>query len=212
MFENNDEVFSLTLLRTMDLIIILIIAFFIGTVFGFIFQRSQFCMTLILTESFLFNNHRRMVSLISAILFSIILFNIVIFSGLVDSFNFLQNIGVNPKFFMAPLILERHIIGGLIFGFGMVLAGGCVAGILFRIGEGQLSSVIGFIGLMLGFVGAFLLEPLYLFNSTVVYPSGTLLPTILGVEPNIFAIIVILFFLLIVLTLHYRFNILEIRK
>jgi uncharacterized membrane protein YedE/YeeE len=196
----------------MDFIIILIIAFFIGTVFGFIFQRSQFCMTLILTESFLFNNHRKMVSLISAILFSMILFNIAIFSRLVDSFNLLKNIGVNPEFFIAPLILERQIIGGLFFGFGMILAGGCVAGILFRIGEGQLSSVIGFIGLMSGFVGAFLLEPLYLFNNTVFYPSGILLPMILGIEPNIFTIIVILFLLLIVLTLHYRFNILEIRK
>lgn len=197
----------------MDFIIVLIIAFVIGTVLGFIFQKSQFCMTLILTESFLFNNHRRMVGLIAAILFSTMLFNIALFSGLIENFNLLQNVGVNPEFFKAPLILERHIIGGLIFGFGMILAGGCVAGILFRIGEGQLSSVIGFIGIMSGFAGAFLLETLHLFeNSIAVYPSGLLLPMILGVEPIIFTIIVILFFLLIVLVLHYKFNVLAIRK
>jgi uncharacterized membrane protein YedE/YeeE len=154
-----------------------------------------------------------MVGLIAAILFSTILFNIALFSGLIENFNLLQNVGVNPAFFIAPLILERHIIGGLIFGFGMILAGGCVAGILFRIGEGQLSSVIGFIGLMSGFAGAFLLETLHLFeNSIAVYPSGLLLPMILGVEPIIFTIIVILFFLLIVLALHYKFNVLAIRK
>ncbi|WP_455369400.1 YeeE/YedE thiosulfate transporter family protein [[Eubacterium] cellulosolvens] len=197
----------------MDFIIILIIAFFIGTTLGFIFQKSQFCMTLILTESFLFNNHRRMVGLIAAILFSTILFNIAVFSGLIENYNLLQNVGVNPAFFKAPLILERHIMGGLIFGFGMILAGGCVAGILFRIGEGQLSSLIGFIGLMSGFAGAFLLEKLYLLEGIIViYPSGLLLPTILGVRPIIFTIIAILFFLLIILALHYKFNVLAIRK
>jgi uncharacterized membrane protein YedE/YeeE len=197
----------------MDFIIVLIIAFVTGIVLGFIFQRSQFCMTLILTESFLFNNHRRIVGLIAAILFSTILFNIALYSGLIENFNLLQNVGVNPEFFKAPLILERDIIGGLIFGFGMILAGGCVAGILFRIGEGQLSSVIGFIGLMLGFAGAFLLETLYLFeNSIAVYPSGVLLPMILGVEPIIFTIIAIISLFLILLILHYRFNVLAIRK
>lgn len=197
----------------MDFIIVLIIAFVIGTVLGFIFQRSQFCMTLILTEFFLFKNHRRMVGLTAAILFSTILFNIAVFSGLIENFNLLQNVGVNPAFFKAPLILERHIIGGLIFGFGMILAGGCVAGILFRIGEGQLSSVIGFIGLMSGFAGAFLLETLYLFeNSIAVYPYGLLLPMILGIDSIIFTIIVILFFLLVVFALHYRISIHSLKK
>jgi uncharacterized membrane protein YedE/YeeE len=197
----------------MDFMIVLIIAFVIGAVLGFIFQRSQFCMTLILTESFLFNNHRRIVGLIATILFSTILFNIALYSGLIENFNLLQNVGVNHEFFKAPLILERHIIGGLIFGFGMILAGGCVAGILFRIGEGQLSSLIGFIGLMSGFAGAFLLEKLYLFeNSIAVYPSGLLLPMILGVDPIIFTIIAIIFLFLILLILHYRFNVLAIRK
>jgi uncharacterized membrane protein YedE/YeeE len=154
-----------------------------------------------------------MVGLIAAILFSIILFNLAVFSGLIENYNLLQNVGVNPSFFKAPLILERHIIGGLIFGFGMILAGGCVAGILFRIGEGQLSSVIGFIGLMLGFAGAFILEPLYLFeNSVVVYPSGLLLPIILGVESIIFVIIAIMFLFFLLLLFHYRFNMLTIRK
>jgi uncharacterized membrane protein YedE/YeeE len=197
----------------MDFMIVLIIAFVIGAVLGFIFQRSQFCMTLILTKSFLFNNHRRIVGLIATILFSTILFNIALYSGLIENFNLLQNVGVNHEFFKAPLILERHIIGGLIFGFGMILAGGCVAGILFRIGEGQLSSLIGFIGLMSGFAGAFLLEKLYLFeNSIAVYPSGLLLPMILGVDPIIFTIIAIIFLFLILLILHYRFNVLAIRK
>lgn len=197
----------------MDFTIILIIAFVIGMVLGFIFQRSQFCMTLILTESFLFRNHRRMIGLITAILFSTILFNIAVFSGLIENFNLLQNVGINPEFFKASSILERHIIGGLIFGFGMILAGGCVAGILFRIGEGQLSSVIAFIGLMSGFVGAFLLETLYLFEkSSVIYSSALVLPMILSVEPITFTIITVLFFLLIVLALYYRFSLLSIKK
>jgi uncharacterized membrane protein YedE/YeeE len=192
----------------MDFITVLIIAFVTGTILGFVFQRSQFCMTLILTESFLFRNHRRLMGLVTAIIVSTILFNIIVFFGLNENFNLLQNVGVNPEFFKVPLVLERHVIGGLIFGFGMILAGGCVAGTLFRIGEGQLSSIIAFIGLISGFAGTFLLEKIYPFgNSIPIYPSALLLPIILGVEPIFFIIIIALFFLLIILAFYYRFSI-----
>ena len=41
-------------------------------------------------------------------------------------------------------------IGGLMFGVGMVIAGGCVSGTLYRIGEGYLASWASLLGILLG--------------------------------------------------------------
>src|SRR5712691_366272 len=41
-------------------------------------------------------------------------------------------------------------VGGVLFGIGMVVAGGCVSGTLYRIGEGYLASWASLIGILLG--------------------------------------------------------------
>lgn len=166
----------------MDFTIVLLIAFVTGVVLGFLFQKGQFCMTLMLTESVFFKSHKRIAGFVGAILVSVVLFNFATFLGVNDNFNLLRQVGVNPKFFQAPLAIDRSLIGGLIFGFGMILAGGCVAGVLFRIGEGQLSSVIAFFGIMAGFATAIALEIVGVIGlEASLYPPGVLLSHILQV-------------------------------
>jgi hypothetical protein len=41
-------------------------------------------------------------------------------------------------------------VGGLLFGVGMVLAGGCVSGTLWRMGEGYLNSWVAMAGILVG--------------------------------------------------------------
>src|ERR1051326_6500982 len=41
-------------------------------------------------------------------------------------------------------------VGGILFGVGMVLAGGCVSGTLYRIGEGYLASWASLFGILVG--------------------------------------------------------------
>jgi hypothetical protein len=41
-------------------------------------------------------------------------------------------------------------LGGVIFGIGMVLAGGCASGTLYRIGEGYVTSLVALVGMLLG--------------------------------------------------------------
>lgn len=43
-----------------------------------------------------------------------------------------------------------YLLGGLVFGAGMVLAGGCVSGCLFKTGAGNLNSMAGLVGIPLG--------------------------------------------------------------
>ncbi|MEM4250212.1 MAG: YeeE/YedE thiosulfate transporter family protein, partial [Candidatus Bathyarchaeia archaeon] len=167
----------------MDFQVTLLLALAIGVILGFIFQRGQFCMTLMLTESTLFRNHRRLSGLILAMLVSVILFNVSVSLGLRDRLNLLSSSDVDPSFFQAPLVIERSLLGGLVFGIGMILAGGCVAGILFRIGEGQLSSAVSFLGMMVGFALAMVLEALGVLGSEIaLFPPGVLLPQILQVS------------------------------
>lgn len=42
------------------------------------------------------------------------------------------------------------LVGGLVFGIGMVVAGGCVSGTLYRIGEGYIASWASLVGILVG--------------------------------------------------------------
>ena len=42
------------------------------------------------------------------------------------------------------------VVGGLLFGFGMVLAGGCSSGSIYRMGEGYTASAVAVLGMVLG--------------------------------------------------------------
>lgn len=58
-----------------------------------------------------------------------------------------------PKIHVWPLG-ANVLVGGLLFGLGMVLAGGCVSGTLWRIGEGYVGSLVALGGILLGLEGA----------------------------------------------------------
>ena len=55
-------------------------------------------------------------------------------------------IQLNPK----PLVYLNYLVGGLVFGVGMVLAGGCVSGCLYKAGAGNLNSMAGLVGIPVG--------------------------------------------------------------
>ena len=54
-----------------------------------------------------------------------------------------------PNAHITPLGLNL-VVGGLLFGVGMVVAGGCVSGTLYRIGEGYLASWASLGGILVG--------------------------------------------------------------
>jgi uncharacterized membrane protein YedE/YeeE len=49
-----------------------------------------------------------------------------------------------------PMWWLNYLIGGAIFGVGMVLAGGCVSGCLYKAGAGNLNSIVALVGIPLG--------------------------------------------------------------
>jgi uncharacterized membrane protein YedE/YeeE len=97
-----------------------------GVAFGILFQRSRFCLVRAFREPFMTGegDHTRATAL--ALIVSMVGFSILKFTDLRDARDW-----VFPSFWLGSLL------GGLLFGIGMVLAGGCGAGSIWRAGEGH---------------------------------------------------------------------------
>jgi uncharacterized membrane protein YedE/YeeE len=97
-----------------------------GLAFGVVFQRSRFCLVRAFREPFLTGDaeHTRAAAL--ALVVSTLGFTILKFTDLKDKSEWV---------FAAAGV--GSLAGGLAFGIGMTLAGGCGAGSLWRAGEGQ---------------------------------------------------------------------------
>ena len=97
-----------------------------GAAFGFVFQRSRLCLVRAFREPFMTGDaeHTRAAAL--AIVVSMLGFTILKFMDLKDRGEW-----------VFPAAGAGALLGGLIFGVGMVLAGGCGAGSIWRMGEGQ---------------------------------------------------------------------------
>ena len=97
-----------------------------GLAFGVVFQRSRFCLVRAFREPFLTGDaeHTRAAAL--ALVVSTLGFAILKFTDLKDKSEWV---------FAAAGV--GSLAGGLAFGIGMTLAGGCGAGSLWRAGEGQ---------------------------------------------------------------------------
>lgn len=103
-------------------------------------HRSSFCVTGMFRDMFLFKDYYMIRMLIMLIIISMALFEIGTLLGLIQS---------NPFPLLGPPSFAT-VLGGILFGFGMVLAGGCVVGTLYKMGSGSLLSLCAFIGLLAG--------------------------------------------------------------
>lgn len=97
-----------------------------GAAFGIVFQRSRFCLVRAFREPFMTGDaeHTRAAAL--AVVISMLGFTILKFADLKDRGEWVfASAGIGA------------LLGGLVFGVGMTLAGGCGAGAIWRAGEGQ---------------------------------------------------------------------------
>lgn len=110
-----------------------------GAAFGVIFQRSRFCLVRAFREPFMTGDgeHTRAAAL--AVVISMLGFALLKFSDLKDRADW-----------VFPSAGAGALAGGLIFGLGMVLAGGCGAGTIWRVGEGQVKLWIALATFALG--------------------------------------------------------------
>jgi hypothetical protein len=98
---------------------------------GFVLHRSRFCLSRVFREPFMTAEGEMTKALILAVALGAPIGALLIFNGSIDPY-----LAVPARFWLGS------VLGGLIFGVGMVFAGGCASGSLWRIGEGHLKLVV----------------------------------------------------------------------
>ena len=119
----------------------------LSNVTGFTLQRSRFCFASGFRDLFLFGSGFTLRGILTGLFISTVGFS-AIMHWLVP------NTGLGmlpPEAHIFPVGLST-ITGGLIFGFGMVIAGGCVSGSLYRLGEGYVTSISSILGISIGMI------------------------------------------------------------
>jgi uncharacterized membrane protein YedE/YeeE len=106
----------------------------IGVLFGFALQRGRFCMNSAIRDAILLKDNTLLKGVIVAILVGMFGFALMAMAGLIK---------ISPT----PFFWGANLVGGFIFGIGMVLAGGCASGVTYRVGEGVVAALSALIGL-----------------------------------------------------------------
>lgn len=147
-----------------------------GVAFGVIFQRSRFCLVRAFREPFMTGDgdHTRAAALALAI--SVLGFSILKFTDLKDATTW-----VFPGFWLGGLS------GGVLFGVGMVLAGGCGAGSIWRAGEGQVKLWVAVLGFSLS--GSLVREAVLQRQLLPRVGAAIFLPNVAGWGPALFLVL-----------------------
>jgi uncharacterized membrane protein YedE/YeeE len=106
----------------------------IGLVFGAMAQHTGFCTLGALSDWTLFGDTRRLRAWVLAIAIALAGTQGLFALGVTNLDQSIYRSG--------PLLLGGHLAGGLMFGFGMVLTGGCVSRNLIRAGAGDLRALL----------------------------------------------------------------------
>lgn len=155
-------------------------------------HRSDFCIAGMFRDLFLFGAIFKLRSLLLLVAGSMLLFEMARLLGLISIYPF--------PLFGSPSL--ANIIGGFLFGIGMVLAGGCVVGSLYKMGSGSILSAVACAGLVTGSAIYAEIHPWWavVIAKTAFFKGKVTLPQFLDIDP----LPMILFFTLISL-LYFRY-------
>lgn len=105
----------------------------VGVALGYTLQRGRFCINTAFRDVLLLRDTTLLRAWATALLIQLI--GVQIFASL----NLLK-----PD--VPPFFWQANIVGGFVFGMGMVLAGSCGSGTCYRVGEGMIGSLIALLG------------------------------------------------------------------
>lgn len=158
-------------------LLIIISSLVIGLTAGFVMHRADFCVTASFRDMFLFRDFFLMRQMVLLVVVSMALFELGRLGGVISTQPF-------------PLLGSPSLanaIGGFVFGIGMVLAGGCVCGSLFKLGAGSAASLLAVIGMIAGSAAYAEFHPQWsaFAKSTVLVDTALTLPQWLGLSPGL---------------------------
>lgn len=106
----------------------------LGFLAGWLIERSHFCTMGAISDAYLFGSWRRLRAWSLAIATAIVLTHTLAAFGV---------LALGESGYLAPRIEPlARLAGGVLFGIGMVLAGGCVSRNLVRLGAGSLKALV----------------------------------------------------------------------
>ncbi len=114
-----------------------------GISFGFILQKARFCFTASMRDPYLTGS----TSLSRAVLIALALTTLG-FTAIKYGY-FANGLPIPGMSYVSPISLAT-VLGGFMFGIGMVIAGGCASGTLMRVGEGFIMNIIALVFFIIG--------------------------------------------------------------
>jgi uncharacterized membrane protein YedE/YeeE len=106
----------------------------IGMLFGFVVYRTNFCTMGSISDILSFGDWNRFRAWLLAIAVAIFGVWVIELAGVAD---------MGLSMYQTPVLgWGANVVGGLIFGFGMVFSGGCISRNLVRAGGGDLRSIV----------------------------------------------------------------------
>ncbi|BBD08478.1 YeeE/YedE thiosulfate transporter family protein [Desulfovibrio ferrophilus] len=105
-----------------------------GMAFGFILVRSRFCFARAFREPFMTGDAKVTQAVAASLMISVLGFAILKWSGIRPEMSY-----VSSNFALGGML------GGFIFGFGMLMTGGCGSGTAWRAAEGQIKLIVALV-------------------------------------------------------------------
>lgn len=109
----------------------------IGTLMGFISQRSRFCIVRSFRDPLMTGESAGSVGVIAGLMVSLVGIVAIKYFGITATVGGEISLRAREMTWVFPNFWGRALLGGLLFGLGMTVAGGCAVGTLWRMGEGQ---------------------------------------------------------------------------
>ena len=109
----------------------------IGFLFGFFLQKGDLCGASAFSEVLVMKDWQKTWGLWVCIVTGMAGFAVLDLLGWVV---------LSPK----PFLWASYLLGGILFGVGMVLSGGCISGSLYKAGIGHINSIVALVGIPIG--------------------------------------------------------------
>lgn len=148
-----------------------------GLTAGWIMHRSDFCVAAMFRDLFLIRDFYLLRILLVLVFASMLLFELVRLAGATVPFPLLPKPSLGAVF------------AGMLFGIGMVLAGGCAVGTLYKMGAGSFPSLAAFVGMITGATLYAELYPAWAGVSAILaLGDGRTIPEALGLAPSVLVV------------------------
>jgi len=147
-----------------------------GLTAGHVMYRADFCVAAAFRDIFLFRDYFMARMMLVVAVAAAVLYEAARLAGLLAYY---------PFPLLGPPSLT-NLAGGFVFGVGMVLAGGCVVGTLYKMGSGHLASAVAFLAILAGSALYAEIHPAWsaLAGATVLGQARTL-PQLLATGPTL---------------------------